>query len=214
MKTLANFRRFTPCGHSAQSVTPLELVEQLTSETESAISTFAALPEGPIDSTSKPGFQRIAVTLPISASLFDALMNGESGYRAHYAASPEIGEDFNALLVRAIAPLILAADHLYRDKFTAEFCGKSIFGNHTKLWYSTAVSDPSASTWLHRFPEELRVPHWVTHWSGLHSPRKGLLAPMPEEPAVLLNGTFVNKNGEPFEQKPGRSLELHQTGWT
>lgn len=45
-------------------------------------------------------------------------------------------------------------------------------------------------------------------------PRKGLLAPMPSMPAVLLNGTFVNDAGCVYDQKPDRSELIFNSGWT
>jgi hypothetical protein len=32
--------------------------------------------------------------------------------------------------------------------------------------------------------------------------------------SLLLNGTFVNKAGGVYEQKPTRSRQIYDTGWT
>ncbi len=48
----------------------------------------------------------------------------------------------------------------------------------------------------------------------MEKPRKGLLAPIPESLSVLLNGTFVDEAGTPYEQKPHRSKQICDSGWT
>ena len=46
-------------------------------------------------------------------------------------------------------------------------------------------------------------------------PHKGLLAPEPENTVILLNGAFIGlQSTDDYEQKPGRSKELYETGWT
>jgi hypothetical protein len=35
---------------------------------------------------------------------------------------------------------------------------------------------------------------------------------MPESRALLLNGTFIDASGD-YEQKPGRSQQIFETGW-
>jgi len=141
-------------------------------------------------------------------------MNGCNGYRAHYAVSEEMGEEFNRRLVNSVVPLLIQAAHLYEDKFDKLFCETSLRGPHTKLWFSTEVSDKSADSWLINLSEDIIFPRWVDYWRDCYKPWKGLLAPIPESPEVLLNGSFVNDQGEYFDQKPGRSYDLYEHGWT
>jgi hypothetical protein len=146
--------------------------------------------------------------------LFDQLMNGATGYRAHYSVGIESGEDFNRQLVEAVAPIIVHAEHLYKDKFDYILCERSLFGPFSKFWFTKELTDLSAQAYLLKFQEELRVPQWLEYWRNRPRPRNGLLAPVLDEPAVLLNGTFVNNAGEAYEQKPGRSGQLLDSGWT
>jgi hypothetical protein len=208
------FQHFHPWGHKTPAISTSQLVAAFAKEAAAAIADYAALPVGPIPCDGRPGFSRVSVEIPISTDLFDQLMNGESGYRARYAAGVDLGEDFNRLLVSTVAPLMVAAEHLYADKFDRNYCRRSLLGTFSKFWYSKNLTDPSAQNQLLEYAEELLVPHWKAFWSNRQPPRKGLLAPMPENPTVLLNGTFVDEAGAEFEQKPGRSLELHQQGWT
>ncbi len=71
----------------------------------------------------------------MSITLFDQLMNGATGYRAHYSVSVEVGEEFNRRLVDAIAPMIVCCEQLYSDKFTHIFCESSLLGSFSKFWY-------------------------------------------------------------------------------
>jgi hypothetical protein len=208
------FTSFRPWGHATRPASPGELISALRSETQRRIASFDVLPDGPIDCNDRSGFSRVCVLIPLDAELFDQLMNGKSGYRAHYAAGAECGEAFNRSLIESVAPFIIEGEHLYFDKFTRAYCESSLLGRFSKLWYPKSISDKSAEPALLRFKEELQAPAWQDYWRSRPPPRKGLLAPTLDEPAVLLNGTFVNSIGDDFDQKPGRSRELHLQGWT
>jgi hypothetical protein len=208
------FTSFRPWGHATKPARPSELISTVRDQTQRGIAAFDVLPEGPIACNDRSGFSRVSVLIPLDAEVFDQLMNGSSGYRAHYAAGAECGEAFNRSLVEAVVPFIVEAEHLYSDKFSRPYCESSLRGRFSKFWYPKSISDNSAETALLRFKEELQVPAWQDYWRNRPPPRKGLLAPTLDESAVLLNGTFVNSMGDDFEQKPGRSHELHSQGWT
>jgi hypothetical protein len=141
-------------------------------------------------------------------------MNGATGYRAHYSVGVECGESFNRCLVEAVAPIVMRADHLYKDKFDCFLCRSSLFGPFSKFWFTKELTDPSAQDQLLKFKEEIGEPRWLAYWRGRAKPWKGLLVPVLDNPAVLLNGSFVNGAGEAYEQKPGRSKQLFDSGWT
>ncbi|UUZ65473.1 hypothetical protein LP417_13760 [Polaromonas sp. P1-6] len=201
-------------GHHSQEAAPAELVEHLVTQAEQAIREYSVLPEGPERCNDLDGYRRASVMIPITPTLFDQLMNGATGYRAHYSIGIEPGEIFNRCLVEAVAPIIVRAENLYHDKFDPLFCQRSLLGPFSKFWFPKELTDPSAQSQLLQFEEELRVSQWVKYWRERPKPRKGLLAPVPESMSVLLNGTFVNDAGEPYEQKPGRSKQIFDTGWT
>jgi hypothetical protein len=141
-------------------------------------------------------------------------MNGNTGYRAHYAGGVGLGEKFNRTLVEAIAPLFIEAQNLYGSLFSPEFCRLSLLGQFSKFWYPKELTDPSAQAQLLRLKAEIRHAPWVQYWKVLPKPHKGLLAPVSERASVLLNGTFLSDEGRTYEQKPGRSAQLFQSGWT
>lgn len=201
-------------GHQSPAITPLDLVKCLRQQTEHAIQDYSALPEGPEPSDDRAGYKRVSVVIPLPATLFDQLMNGATGYRAHYSAGIDVGEAFNRTLVEAIAPIIVSADHLYTDRFDTVLCQRSLLGPYSKFWFTKELTDPSAQVQLLTFPEELRVSRWVSYWRECGKPRKGLLAPVPEFSAVLLNGSFVDPDGRFYEQKPDRSKAIFDHGWT
>ncbi|HET7865926.1 MAG TPA: hypothetical protein VFL86_16115 [Burkholderiaceae bacterium] len=201
-------------GHRTPEVSPGNLIEQLVEETERAVAEYAVLPEGPVPCTNAPGHERVSIVIPVSVRLLDQLMNGRTGYRAHYAASVEVGEAFNRALVESVAPRIIAASGLYSDKFSLDLCRGSLLGPFSKFWFTKQLTDPSAQEQLLASAEAIRFPRWQEYWHSKPEPRKGLLAPKPEEAAVLLNGSFVNRAGLCYEQKPGRSAELFARGWT
>lgn len=211
---LATFRPICPWGHDIPAIDAEQLVSLLAKETADALANYSALPIGPFECERRSGYSRLSIEIPLSEALFDQLMNGPSGYRAHYAAGVKYGEAFNRILVDTIAPLVVAAEDLYADKFDRQYCQRSLLGTFSKFWYTGSLTDPSARDLLLRFKEELLVRNWKTFWSNHERPRKGLLAPIPEQPAVLLNGTFVDDTGAEFDQKPRRSQELYERGWT
>jgi hypothetical protein len=201
-------------GHQSLPIAPAEIVERLREQAEQAIHDYSALPEGPAPCNDREGYFRVSVMIPLTTTLFDQLMNGATGYRAHYSVGIECGENFNRSLVEAVAPIIVHSEHLYRDKFDQVLCQRSLLGPFSKFWFSNELTDPSAQNQLLKLKEELRVSQWVTYWRTRPKPRKGLLVPVPDSASILLNGTFVNAAGEAFEQKPGRSKQIFDSGWT
>ena len=201
-------------GHHSLEIEPVEIIEAVVTETERALCSYSVLPEGPEPCRDRAEYSRVSVTIPLSITLFDQLMNGATGYRAHYSVSVEAGEEFNRRLVDAIAPMIVSSERLYSDRFTSSICHLSLLGSFSKFWYPKELTDPSAQAKLLEFDEELRVLRWIQHWSAMEKPRKGLLAPIPDSFSVLLNGTFVDTAGQVYEQKPQRSKQIFDTGWT
>jgi hypothetical protein len=204
----------TEWGHDSPMISPTEIIEELKRKTEKALREFQALPDGPEDCNDSQGCCRVSVCVPVDEILFDQLMNGCTGYRAHYSIGIVIGEEFNRRLVDAIAPIIVEAESLYRDKFERDLCQRSLLGRFSKFWFPKEITDPSVQSSLLELKEELRVPRWTAYWRNRPKPWKGLLVPVPESKAVLLNGTFVNAAGEEYEQKPERSTQVFDSGWT
>jgi hypothetical protein len=204
----------TQWGHASPEATPDEIIDELTTQTALAIREFSALPEGPEPCRDRDGYFRVSVTIPLTRTLLDQLMNGATGYRAHYSVSAEAGERFNRRLVEAIAPIIAGSEQIYQDRLDPPFCNRSLLGPFSKFWYPEELTDPSAQSELLKFEEEIRISRWAEYWSAMARPRKGLLALIPESVSVLLNGTFVDKAGEVYEQKPNRCRQICETGWT
>ena len=199
-------------GHPTPAITPLELVEALGREIQVAIARYLVLPEGPIPCDTAEGYSRFAVEIPLTQRLFGQFMNGAAGYRAHYAVSIEAGEAFNRQLVEAVGRLVVDAGNVYPKSVDCTLLRRSLLGSYSKFWYSKEITDPS-STRLSAFKEEIAIRRWKKFWAN-KEPRMGLLAPYPESFSVLLNGTFVNGQGNEYENKPGRSKEIYETGWT
>jgi len=200
-------------AYVCEFASPKEIVERFVAATEEAVANFGCLPaKDPCND--RPGHSRVSVTVPLGRVLFDQLMNGPMGYRAHYALSVEAGEAFNRELVSGVVPQLVKAEHLYCDQFSLGDFADSLGGPYSKLWFPKQFTDPSVSFSYAKWPEVICIPRWCTYWRELPTPRKGLLAPIPEEPAVLLNGTFVALGAEPYEQKPFRSCQVYETGWT
>jgi hypothetical protein len=200
-------------GYEPTPITPSELVEQTQEQTTIALREYQVLPLGPEPCNDCAGYHRASVLIPLTHCLFDQLMNGSTGYHAHYYVSVMCGEMFNRHLVNAVAPLVVENESLYSDKFARDFCERSLLGRFSKFWFPKEITDPSAQMALLELDEVLSVPRWGHYWRTRPKPWKGLLAPIPENSAVLLNGTFIDTAGD-YEQKPGRSKQIFDSGWT
>lgn len=181
---------------------------------EAALGDYSALPDEREPCRDAKGYFRTSVEIPLSTILADQLMNGPTGYRAHYSVSVEAGERFNRKLVEAVAPLVIEAEDLYRDRFDRRFCRRSLLGPFSKFWYPKQLTDPNAQPHLLTLDEVLLHPRWVNYWRMRLKPHKGLLAPISEPCSILLNGTFVSGDGKVYEQKPSRLQQLFESGWT
>lgn len=202
-------------GYKTPSIEPYAIVEKLVEETTQRLEQFQVLPEGPEPCRDKQGYFRVSTNIPLSKELYDQIMNGSSGYRAQYFLGVGNGETFNSLLVASIAPIIVKSESLYKDIFDPILCEKSLCGPFSKLWFSKDITDPSGNDFLLGLPEVIRVNRWVDYWEQIAKPRKGLLAPIPKNPSLILNGTFIDpSSGEVYEQKPARSKQLNESGWT
>lgn len=201
-------------GYVVSSISPDDLVAEFARLAASAITSFDALPDGPEPCNDRADYHRVSICIPLPRLFFDQLMNGQTGYRAHYAAGVDIGEDFNRQLVADIVSIFIESEQLYGDRFSRALCASSLLGPFTKLWYSKQLTDPAANDYLSALPEVIQVTRWKQYWRLRDRPHKGLLAPLLEDTSVLLNGSFVNQVGDVYEQKPGRSKQLFDSGWT
>jgi hypothetical protein len=201
-------------GYQPQKISPDELVTAVSEAVEAALSECRALPDGREPCTDADGYFRASVEIELPTMLANQLMNGPTGYRAHYSISVEAGERFNRKLVEAVAPLVIEAEDLYRDRFDRRFCCRSLLGPFSKFWYPKQLTDPNAQAHLLTLDEVLLHPRWVDYWRMRPKPHKGLLAPISEPCSILLNGTFVSDEGKVYEQKPCRSQQLFESGWT
>jgi hypothetical protein len=166
-------------------------------------------------STRVVGFKRVFAELTIGEPLYEALMNGRTGYRAQYLVSQTLGEAFNERLVTSVAAMLIESEQLYTEDVNRELCLRSLQGPFTKVWFPKEITDLANQARLLELEEVITAPAWVSYWRDRPAPRKGLLAPKAENYAVLLNGTFVRpEDWSMWEQKPERSGELHARGWT
>ena len=99
-------------GHHCPPIEPVQIIDTLRLQMEHAIDAYVSLAEGPEPCNDRAGYFRVSVVIPLTKLLFDQLMNGATGYRAHYSVSVESGETFNRQLVEVVAPIIVRAEHL------------------------------------------------------------------------------------------------------
>ena len=191
------------------------MLHQLDEELHRAIDNFEFIAVDRDDANNNPGFCRVSANIPIKAELFNQFFNGRTGYRAQYYESVETGESFNGSVVDLMTGVILQNRRLLTEAVSPELCEKSLGGPHTKVWFPKEVTSPDYEPELLLLSETIRAQRWVDYWRSRSRPRKGLLAPRPAEPAILLNGTFVNPNDwSVWNQKPDRSRQVFESGWT
>jgi hypothetical protein len=212
--------RFSPIdedawGYRTAVVEPAAVIDRLESEVRDGIANFKILSIDYQPCIDSPGHERVSVELGVSQELFDIFLNGNAGYRAQYAQGAQQGEVFNRAALAAIIGILVESKHLFAPKVDADLCRKSLEGRYAKFWFPKSLTDLSSQEQLLKFPEVIKWPPWVAHWSSKVQPRKGLLAPSLDEPTILLNGSFVRRGDwATYEQKPGRSEDLAKRGWT
>lgn len=202
-------------GHRTAYCAPENLIGALGEEVSRSIKAHRFLSVERDDAQNKPGYSRVQANIPVSSEIFGQFLNGRTGYRAQYFDSVEAGQEFNRLASDAIAVTILQNEQLFADGVDKALCERSLYGMYTKLWFPKDVTSPNYSDHLLLLSETIRVDRWVQCWRPKPRPRKGLLAPKPAETSVLLSGTFIcPADWSNWDQKPGRSLEIFETGWT
>ncbi len=163
-----------------------------------------------VQSVDEPEYLRAEAKIPIPPELFDSLLNGRSGYRAHYYASPERGADFNRSIVNALRLLFSKAATASYLGDQQETIGQSLRGGYSKIW---VVGDGAAFL---NSPAALKPARWAAHWRG-NGNAFGLRLPCPAPPQIDLKGTFVRPETNEewvYEGKLDRDKDIHNTGWT
>jgi hypothetical protein len=204
-------------GHSPELIDPGCLIEVIADEVAAAIANFDVALDGPEPGSDEmpASFVRVFANICVREKTYDQFFNGPSGYRAQYYLGADNGEAFNRTLVETVAPLLVSAEQLYRDKVDRQLCQSSLLGSYSKFWFSRQITDPAEQAYLDALPEVIIAQRWRAYWQGKSKPWKGLLAPLPEETMILLNGTFLNSDtGEERDSKLNRSEELFRSGWT
>ncbi len=203
-------------GHRAleAEATPDEIVREFVGQTEHAVHKSAVKLGDPERCKDRRGYYRATFTIPVTPGLFDQLMNSANGYRAHYSVSIEAGEEFNRRLLQSIGPMIIFSENIYKASLDRYQCNSSLLGAYSYFWYPKELNGFRAKRKLQCCEEELQVPRWAEHWKNTAGPRKGLIAPVPENTVLQIYGTFINHMCDPYDQEPDRARTLHETGWT
>jgi hypothetical protein len=159
---------------------------------------------------------RVILRFAVDKRLVDLFHNAATGYRAQYYASPELGDEANTLVVRALAAR-----------------AATILAGHSKRtcrldWLKASLEQPSAKVWIHqgvwlrharRSAEQLRVERWYRHRHDQdvairRRVRWGSLLP-DSEGSLEVKGAFLDDQGAALESlKPDRARELHEYGFT
>ena len=166
--------------------------------------------------TRRPAYHRAVVRFAVGTDLVNLFHSAATGYRAQYYASPEIGNEANTLMVRALgarAVALLAS----RSKRTCPL-----------EWLSSSLEESSAKVWIHQgvwlrharcSDERLRVERWIRHRDDVDVKlrRKARWAALiPDSEGFLeLKGGFISHQGAGIVAlKPRRARELHEHGFT
>lgn len=198
-----------------EPLTPLEILDLLKQEVREGIARYDILAVEREEARKHPGLFRVSTELLVSADLFEQFFGSPAGYRAQYFFGEAEGRAYNRLACAIVAEILLENPALFTEGVTHELCARSLNGPHTKLWFSREITSPDYAERLAKLPELIIADRWVRHWRAKPVPRKGLLVPVPERPAMRLNGTFVRPGDWcVWDQKPERSRELFETGWT
>ena len=153
------------------------------------------------------GCGRARAVIPLERDLFDALMNGPSGYRAQYYLSVDEGRAFNRALVAAMAPYLRSASRCVGQEI-------SILGTWTKIWFA------GDGKYFHEDPTpygEFKPQRWHLRKEQLGIELNRLRAPYPENPAIEIVGTWVTIQDQHWRcvqdpLKSDRDLVLHERG--
>jgi hypothetical protein len=164
----------------------------------------------------KPAHSRVIVRFAVDNDLVNLFHNAATGYRAQYYASPEIGDEANALIVRFLA-----------DRAVTLLSGRSKRTCPIE-WLRLSMEHPSAKVWIHqgvwlrrarRSDERLRVERWMRRRQDEDRTarrRARWAALLPEsEGSLELKGGFVSRQGAGLDSlKPSRAQDLHEYGFT
>jgi len=153
------------------------------------------------------GFNRVSAIVPIGEATFDQFFNGRMGYRAQYYQSVEEGVYFNRAVVRLLEAALEAAALLPKGAGAAS-AKLSLDGPHSKVWFHNDWGN-------YRDEPEIFPARWVAAWTDAQV-KSGLFAPMFDETALDLKGTFINPDTASqwlADHKVERHKKIHETGW-
>ena len=152
------------------------------------------------------GCRRPLFRLVVAPATFDQFHNARDGYRGRYWQAPDIGEQANQWLLRALLPKLI------------ESCGDAL----NKMLAEQALSCESATLWFHEESSagtaRLSVAQWEETASGgstlSRKARDGSWAPTGTTIAVA--GAFMtDRNQERLDpDTTERAMEIHLAGHT
>jgi hypothetical protein len=183
---------------------------------------------------SKDEHPRIIIQVPILPALHDQFFNGRNGYRAHYWASPDTGNDFDSTLVRILRQAIKAHMPTTVDgrrievkkdnngdreeefdrgccSITSEFALQSLTPEASKAWRCewliTGRICRLRRQSLGTMDPKLIIASWEAHPDGLRAPRGEWLD---------FKGGFVDDKdlAKPSKNRNDRAKQINESGWT
>jgi hypothetical protein len=86
------------------------------------------------DCGDRAGYKRALYCVGVSAELFDVFFNSEFGYRGEYFHSPERGLASNRLILREVAPRLVAHAQGHETIPGSEFATRSLLMASAKVW--------------------------------------------------------------------------------
>jgi len=155
----------------------------------------------------KAGYYRARALIPCSPSLFDWMLNGPTGYRAHYYHSEVAGESFNLALLRRVVPELVRLDTWPGFTGSRGDGEKSFRGPSSKLALNKDAFQDAPIL-------QLLAPRWLAN--RVNDDAMGLRAPRPPTAHFEIAGTWLDPlTGEVWlsPDKTDRSSRIHHRGF-
>jgi hypothetical protein len=163
------------------------------------------------------GYKRTIYCVEIGPKLFDLFFNSQSGYRGAYFQSPERGLSANRLLLRTVAPRLVAWTSAHSEGQDPEFAAASLSRASAKAWLAEqtlSLCERCKGEWSPTVRADLEISNgrWECD-SHMHAVW-GRQAPWFAK--VRFIGAFLSETGEEYvaSRKKHRARDIWARGWS
>lgn len=163
-----------------------------------------------------PSFQRAVFCCTVAEPLFDWFFNASTGYRGAYFESPDLGSQFNRILLNDLAPQLAAWAGACHHEVDKEWIHCSLRGTSAKVWLAEhpGLCPACAGEWSSSTASDLEIKNG--RWENASHVHAMWGRQAPKLTKIRFFGAFIDSGGNEWvaPRKSNRAQHIWEHGWS